>query len=524
MAYNRKKRPTPKGKFREEDRSKVKFKEKANDPEWYIRTGQLAKDVASLSFNNALGARCVLNGDNAGGNLTFTAANQNIPGVMAIYTVPAVTPSYDESSAINLAAKNLYTFVRHQNSGHSNYESADMMMYIMAMDSAYSFSAWMTRLYGILKVYSQVNRYIGTTLLRVNGVNDDNLIASIADFRAYINIFNTKLSAFCTPNTMSLFKRHWWMYSNMFSDNDVAKSQMYMYCPAYLWKWVENSGGPAYLDTIDVTLEWATSGWTRRSNSKLTLANIKTIGDAIIGALVSSEDINIMSGDILKAYGRENVWSIGLIGEDYSVVPIYSEEILDQIHNTTFTGANPGTPNSDSSGVTPNKDVMRLIQETSTNLSDYIAFKPSFIDHRNLGIERVLDMSDNEPTPERVLVATRNMVHGYVSVYGTNKYVSVIDCAASDMCMYATIFYYNSQGALNAQDMYDFDYQTNLSNPIAAVYTKFRKAPLIYPFSSSSNHTILPVIGDIENFTVVDASDLIKMHESAMLSMLGVPV
>lgn len=31
--------------------------EKYNDPSWYVANGQLLKDFASLSFNNALGAR-----------------------------------------------------------------------------------------------------------------------------------------------------------------------------------------------------------------------------------------------------------------------------------------------------------------------------------------------------------------------------------------------------------------------------------------------------------------------------------
>lgn len=116
-----------------EEKEDIKLQDKANDPKWYIVNGQLAKDVASFSFNNALGASFEIG--THGLTTLVQPKKYSLPGIMTIPYVPSIGYSADGTSAANIAAKNFYSFVRHQNSGHANYDSPDLMMYLMAMDS-----------------------------------------------------------------------------------------------------------------------------------------------------------------------------------------------------------------------------------------------------------------------------------------------------------------------------------------------------------------------------------------------------
>lgn len=111
------------------------------------------RDVASLSYNTPLGKAGRLP-DRVGPTLDQTA----IPGIAAIHYVPTIgTSGTTEASAANIAAKNIYAYVRYANSGARNYEAVDLMMYLMACDSAYMLYAHMCGIY--------------SALLRANGAN-----------------------------------------------------------------------------------------------------------------------------------------------------------------------------------------------------------------------------------------------------------------------------------------------------------------------------------------------------------------
>lgn len=106
---------------------------KDNDPAWYALNPQLLKDAASFPYAWPLGLR--LNVGEYGANVNAGS----LPGIFAMHWVPTIGYSSDGTSPINVASVNIYTKVRHDNSGHANYDHADYMMYLMAMDSVYAF-------------------------------------------------------------------------------------------------------------------------------------------------------------------------------------------------------------------------------------------------------------------------------------------------------------------------------------------------------------------------------------------------
>lgn len=499
------------------DESKEIAKEKYNDPNWYTAAGQLLKDVASLSFNNALGVNSLVKYENDDGDYSLNNVSLTVPGIMAIHTAPSFGISENGSSALNLAAKNFYTWIRHQNSGHVNYDSPDLMLYFGAMDSIYALIAHFMRAYGVARVYSQVNRYVGDPMLTAMGFNPDDLRKNLADFRAFINMIITKVSAFCTPITMTMYKRHFWMYSGIYKDESSVKSQVYMYVPGILWKYSEMSGTGQLQAVAAGDIYNQTSGLGPNTWS---VASWEVFANSLISALVASEDINIMSGDILKAYGREGLWSLTTIPEDYAVVPVFSQEVLDQIHNTKFAGNFP-VATLDLS-VEPTASLNRLGVIQSPSIGDgALYFQPQFRNAAHLGFDPIVDLKDDNPTPEQVMVATRNELMGKssaVTASGSTNVVTTLTTAGSDICTYAVI-YVLSAGTLNTSLQY-LSMRGSFNATSVTPLWRFNKAPLRLQMDSDNSITIL---GEIDNYTVISFEDIKKIHDTAILSLLGVP-
>lgn len=534
------KRRNSKPKFRKretEESSEDKFQKgrsKINDPSWYVKEPQLAKDVASFSFNNALGAQYILTDDTQSSvdqivgteeGLKVTPQNitDDIPGILVLPSAPAVNPSSNAYSALNLATKDLYKRVRKMNSGSTNYDAPDLMLYILAMDSIYSSIFFLQRIYGCANVYSQVNRFVGDAFIEAQGVYPETVRRNLADFRARINMLITKVSAFATPTDMALFKRHSWMYQGMYTDEAVKKAQVFMYVPSYVYKYNEISGQPGFLEPHFLSGVYARSGIRHRTSRTvgdddelITISDLCDKVEEMIQAVVESQDMNTMSGDILKAYG-DNVWRMTLIDENYATVPIYSDEVLDQIHNTTYIGSVPliVTKNGDDYTSSYSTDSLKITQVVDV-AGNYLVYQP-IVGGTHMAFNTILDMSEDNPTPERVLVATRNMVCGDVYTAKTGPVYTRIYTCGSDMVFFGVMYAMSSNGlvhfSIGRSDQTLADYPR---------YAKFHRAPLIYYMAS--NTELDGVYGELGNFTLISHNDMRKLHESATLSLLGVSI
>lgn len=531
-------RPKGRSVSKKMDEEKSNFREngtrsKINDPDWYVKEPQLVKDVGSISFNNALGARYFLNPDSVGtdfnpGSKDITAS---IPGIMTIQTGPAVNPSNSPYSALNLATKDLFKRVRRMNAGSTNYDSPDLMLYVLALDSIYSAIFFLQRILGCANVYSQVNRFVGDAFIQAQGVEPSLVRNNLAAYRARLNMLITKVSSFAAPRDINIFKRHSWMYQGMYMDEPVKKAQVYMYVPAFIWKYVETSGGPGYLtpqyisanytSTISAPLRIVFRSQGKTSAPLLTVDQLFYAVESCLQAIVESQDMNTMSGDILKAYGEEGIWKMSLVDETYATIPVYSDEVLDQIHNTNFVGILPTTTVTLTEPPTYSDEALRITQVVSET-GNYLWYTPKFVNSEQNSFEHILDMCDDNPSPERVIVATRNMVNGSsapCTAEGVNNtFITNINTCGSDMA-FSGIIWYMDNGALVGTE---FATQASSGVTDASKYSRFHKAPIVYKCLPTGGLT--DVFGEIGNFTIIDCDTLQRMHETAMLSLLGVSV
>lgn len=113
------------------EKSDLKGKTKGrNDSSWYRVDSQVMKDAANLSFATTAGLPYNLK--DAEGNIGTVTAVDTMPGIMTMYTIPTFGPLTDWSSPFNVAVRDMYSFIRHANSGHSNYDASNLGMYLMA--------------------------------------------------------------------------------------------------------------------------------------------------------------------------------------------------------------------------------------------------------------------------------------------------------------------------------------------------------------------------------------------------------
>lgn len=302
-----------------------------NDPAWYAQNPQILKDSASFSYNYPLGARLNFGDNPAADKMNSTS----LPGIMAIYTTPTFGQSVHANSPINTAARNIYSFVRHANSGHSNYDAPDLMLYLTAMDNLYSFISFLKRAYGVMMPAYYTNRYMPKALIESMHLDYDDLNANLNDFRSFINRLALRVGSMCIPASMSYMARHMWMYEHIWTDDDSDKAQVYLYSPHGFYRYSLDEDSAGQLEYKDLFTD---------GHPNLTFADLVNYGESMLEPILSSEDMNIMSGDILKAFGSENLYKINMIDEAYLVMPEYSMEVLDQIQNSTLLGHYLGTP------------------------------------------------------------------------------------------------------------------------------------------------------------------------------------
>lgn len=481
--------------------AKAGHKSTYNDPKWYALNPQLLLDSASLSYNTPLGVN--LNLDYR--NVTFDAGYHNVrlPGVAVINLDFTLGSSGDATSALNMSAFGLYSFVRHANSGHANYDAPDLMLYIGAMDSVHGALAWFKRLYGLANLYNVYNRYYPKAIVEAMGVDFNDLIANLPQVRYFINQMASKMASMCIPANMSLYARHTWLYSGIYMDGDVNKAQSYLFNPHTFLKFTENEG-PGVLSGL-TTMSWRTGMGVAPEPVSKFMTKFRSLLDPI----TSSEDMNIMSGDILKAYGSANIVKVDGITSDYTVIPQPVGEVLTQINNLTVVPAIG--------------DGYKLVAQTEQGvLTSELPFDTNQHNYDHL---RIINMPMSNVTPGDTMVATRLMLIPESVTSSDGEFSYEFRSFGTEIVHDVDIREMNATGAVQQRKLMTDGVITsaNVAATLDAIATisAFDYCPLVY--LTGAAFPTLRIYGNMANTTVVSYDTLRRMHETAVISELDVP-
>lgn len=196
-----------------------------NDFSWYNTLPELTAAASNIPFSRPLGTEIsyesLVNAptktsnilEYRGGKKTLfpqatTQVATSLPGMMFIEWYPTIGASYASNSPINMISREIYSYVRHVNSGSANYDAPDLMMYLIAMDSLYSMYNAAVRVYGLMNLYTSSNRYMPKALIEGLGWDFNSVLGNMAQFRWAINNVAYKMSSLAVPSFMSYYLRH----------------------------------------------------------------------------------------------------------------------------------------------------------------------------------------------------------------------------------------------------------------------------------------------------------------------------
>lgn len=500
---------------------------KKQDGKWYEVSPAITESVANIPFNRFPGSRISLGpiaysaNDALSGTLTDLTGS-GIPGVLALKTVLTFGDTNSGSvSAINIAARGIYSWVRHQNSGRSNYEANDLMLYVAAMDQIYAAYAEACRAYEIAVTYSMENRNVPKLIAHAANVNINSIQKDLANYRAKLNVLASKINSLCVPKKFNIFKRHYFICANVFSDSNSPKSQYYMFVPSgyMLFNATKETSGGALVFSF-------TSKGGSKSGTLRTGDTILSFLDEMVEAVLQDEDMNIMSGDILKAYGRENLYQLAELDANSSLSVVFNEDVLQQIENSsTF----------------PTGDIFELDTSGTSSITLYKQVNPS----AEVGASFLTCMLTSDRAEALVnygATSTRTVYTPTYLYYNSHKdKVNPIDNL--EWMRDVTGFGSFDTEIITVYELYTRVYDENgtesvkndvitswvsdqitpdvLATVIGTLF-KFDWHPIIYIVNfTASEKAIVAFGGDLKNFTLVASLTVENIHESCITGALN---
>nr|AVX53619.1 putative capsid [Marmot picobirnavirus] len=500
----------------------------ANDVGWYSNNPELLRSAGSVPFASILGA-------------PYGTAGKAVPGIMRIMWDPSFGAG-DKPIAINQAADSMYSYVVHANSRNYSYTAPDLMILTIAGMQVFSMLASMIRAYGIVKYYTESNRYSPDSLLVAMGFKPENFRDNLSQIWFDINNMINMSKQVWVPNKFPLLERWFWLNSNVFKDAEGERGQLYVPVQTHYLQYNEmmlqtggcltplqhpTNGNGAFQPGPSL-YDWST--WKRAFENLLT-------------SLIDSEDRGIIYGDLLNAYGPEQLYALPQIDANYAIEPVYSAEVLTQIENLTVHCVT----------------TVGLVQREEDL---YPLWDEASIVWPIPGTSILNFHTVTQPTPEMVMVATRLASIGYQRGHcfsvkspsqsdlndliekvqnDTRSDIPIPMACGSEIVwrvetiqivsgsrtfgsfnpvMYSGDNLPQAAGDLMAFDWHPFLYrvrdESEITPPENKDWTWFPQGALISGLLSEA-------YGDFDNYTELDAATLQKLHDVAMYSLFGVP-
>lgn len=548
-----------------------RFKSKgSNDPRWYATEPSLLRDSASIPFSWPVGTDI---------NLEFPRQIQpsisadwkySIPGVQVEYLIPTVGWSTDNASPINVAAQAMYSFVRHANSGSANYDPADLMLYVLSMSQVYSYINWMQRLYGLATLYANENRYLPDILVESQGCDAKGLREQLANFRYRLNVMINKAAAMAVPADITLFQRHAFIYKDVYIEGTSIKNQLYMYAPIGFWRYqqmTDKYDNAGYLEFKPLPAWQQDLNGSWKYTFSTNVMSILEYGEDLLNRIMSAtnEDFGIMSGDILKAYGPGNIIKLATLPEVYNILPMFNVGVLEQMKNATIvshTGRFEVYPDK-------NKTMLRSTPAYRGSITKTDTMSVPDICASMLAGSKILTTTTQDTSPELVIESTRLMTQ--VTALGADFLADEADneqgvlseilnsrlYTGTEICVSCQMWAISPRSAANPNETF---WLGNVKYEVAApqyftvavdwytsiirnTYEREREIQFINRMACGSNFDFHPlcwimttiglddndkyrfagIIGDIDNYAVLSAQDIIKLHQTAIMNELHVP-
>lgn len=506
-----------------------------NDFSWYSKYPSLLNAAASLPYPYRPGMNLPMGSmrgaQTNASTVEYTDVSLRVPGVLRINWAPSVGQSTLPTDPASIVGKEVYAAVRKVFSGSIDADAPDFVMYLLALDSLFSYIGGLKRVYRTLTAWSSDNFQTPDTLLLALGCNAtsiSNLRSNSADFLRCINELVLQSRKFRCPAIMDMFNRHYWLNDNVYTDAPTINSQFYVFRQTYYLKLAANAAIPGSSTITAAGLTAVSSPISASSN--LTVKSLYDFGISLIQALDSWDDCYMISGYLMRAFEGTASFVVDELDVNDSLTPVYVEEVLMQIENARSVFG------------TLREATLNVYQDPSTNavISQPLATVSSTMTY---GVEHdlppILSIRSDSPTVEENVIASRlqmnmslsQITHSVLSteegypVFCASEIVSSIHLIGCDP--------HNSGSAASSVTLRSV-FGLSSNNPSATLFvdlprylwvTQFDWHPILYVLymdstSPTTGAQIIP-IGDLHNVTVLDRAQLKEINRICLFSEFG---
>lgn len=467
-----------------------------NDFSWYNNNPSLTLGVANIPYPYRPGMEVPITVSNG------TVHGMTIPGVFAIEWAPTVGQSKDNQSPISIAAREMYGRVRANYSGSLQADAPDMIIYIQAMDSIYSYLAWLKRLYRMVNAQSPDNYTLPDVALAAIGISKTTakiLRTRKMDLYSVINTLIGMSDKFRVPAVYPLLKRHVWLNDRVYSDAPTLNSQLYVFNQKRLYKF-------ALKNTPDGVAAGGLEMVNFPSLGSDPVASLYNFGADLMNTLAAADTTYTISGYLERAYQGVPLFGIAPLAIDEKLDCAYDETVLSQIENAVWAFDIKAGTNDVSQD--PKTNAILCAPTTSRAVTDDVLHP--FI---NLHID-VPTVADNvEATRLKTGLAADNQTIicsteiPMSATLFTMEDGSIKSYTIDQTINFSTWSRYPRDWVTSAVLLSNFDWHPFVSFTMGA--TESETGPIIYQRS---------LLGDIYNYAVLTHSELEQLHRVCLLS------
>lgn len=322
-----------------------------NNPNWYYTDAGIADDMSRMSFNNFQGDSIKL------GSIALTN-----PSIFVFDMLPSPgTTSVSNGSALltngtNLAAIKLFSELSMKSGRTTSYAPQDVAMLELAIGEVLSMISFCRRAFGIAFSYNQRNRDYPRHIISSMGINVDDFLSHLPEYRMRLNTIITAFNQVPFPSNVAYLDKCASLYDNIYLDSPSAMAQSILMRPLRTWILDETSyeGG-----TILKTVSPFTYPGNADTHDPVAFYIVLNCLQAQVEQLLDSGTLNYIYGDILNLSQKNSIplLTLAFVPEAYSIMPVYNEKFLLQMHNMTIARYPVMDPKSIDSSCTPSNDV-----------------------------------------------------------------------------------------------------------------------------------------------------------------------
>lgn len=503
------------------------------DWQWYAKNNKIAADMASFPFLNVVG--------DVIGN-----SSDVVSGIMIIKHRHCITTSGAANSGnyATRAAHAFYNYVVQGYTGGVDFEASDLMMVALAANSLYALMIEGKRAYSALNYYLQFNRYYASVIVKALGFNFDDMVGHKADFRARYNILVDQVNKLCAvPKGFFIGDRWEYLAGSVFTDTDSAEySTSFAYvCEAAL------KFNPTIANTGSC-LEWVhTNSNGYYVSTGRTIDAYFAVLDELVNALQDT-DVRSIFGAIRRVYSSSDLKTLTELESDIAYPLVRNDVASATIHNMSWiAGASGPSAYGNAIGYLPSNlaidgvaiPTVPIYQDASDNIIGDVYVKYDTGDNwipymgGSYSDDVVLDMYDHMVSPENILDLTSNIQVGTtspktvsVTVNSTTYRYAQITCR-TELITNLYMWNYNNGNPNMSYVLKGYAGGFSVTLPIAQ-FTHVDSHPLLCCATVgtptvANNPSIAYFLGELDRYTVVSRSDIMKLHDRSLFNLLLMP-